>query len=353
MLLIAAVIALAWANSPFRGAYVGLWNHPSVHFGINDGLMTIFFFVVGLEIRREMHEGELRDLRRAALPVVAAVGGMIVPALIYFAINAGRPSVSGWGVPMATDIAFAVGALALMGKRVTPSMRILLLALAVIDDVGAIIVIAVFYAADLAPLGFAIAAAGIAAIAGLQKLKVRHAVVYALPAAIVWVGLWKAGIHPTLAGVVVGLMTPVAVIERLVRLLHGWVAYAIMPVFALANAGVTLGSASFEGDGMRVFQGVVLGLAIGKPAGIVGLSWAMRQAGLVTLPAWSQIGVVGAVAGIGFTMALFVAQLAFPPGALLETAKLAILVGSALAAVIGFVGSRALSLDAETTARPS
>ena len=403
VLLGVAIVALAWANSPWRALYEGLWHTPlglrlgplaferDLHFWINDGLMTVFFFVVGLEIRREIHQGELSQLRRAALPIAAALGGMAAPALLYLAFNWGRASASGWGVPMATDIAFAVGVLALLGNRVAPALRILLLALAVIDDVGAIGVIAVFYSAGLAPVGFAVAGGGIAVTLALQKLGVRNASVYILPALVIWAGAYAAGIPPTLAGVVVGLMTPVhawfgvegfldrasqsveqsratggegahsllphldalntarreavSPVERLLHMLHGWVAFGVMPLFALANAGVELGSASFAGDGARVFFGIVIGLVVGKPLGILGLSWLLERGRLVALPTgvrWPQVSLVGAVAGIGFTMALFIAQLAFPPGPLLETAKLAILVGSAAAALVAFLSARFL-----------
>jgi NhaA family Na+:H+ antiporter len=403
VLLGVALLAMVWANSPWRNLYQALWHTPlglrlgpwaferDLHFWINDGLMTVFFFVVGLEIRREIFQGELSQLRRAALPLAAAVGGMIAPALLYTAFNFGRPSAVGWGVPMATDIAFAVGVLALLGKRVVPAMRILLLALAVIDDVGAIGVIAAFYSSGIAPAGLVIVAGGVLAIVALQKLGVRNAAAYLLPALVVWAGAYASGIHPTLAGVVVGLMTPVRAwfgvegfldeasahleqsrtkrdegghallpqldalnlagreavspVERLLHLLHGPVAFGIMPLFALANAGVQLGSASFEGDGARVFLGIVVGLVVGKPIGILGISWALERIRLVALPTavrWPQVSLVGMVAGIGFTMALFIAQLAFPPGPLLETAKLAILIGSALAALLAFAGSRFL-----------
>ena len=401
VLLCVAVVALAWANSPWRDLYEKLWHAPlglrlgpwaferDLHFWINDGLMTVFFFVVGLELRRELYQGELSQLRRAALPIVAALGGMVAPALLYLAFNWGRPSSVGWGVPMATDIAFALGVLALLGKRVAPTMRILLLALAVIDDVGAIVVIAVFYSSGLAPMGFVIAAGGVLAILALQKLGVRNAFAYLVPAVVIWAGAYASGVHPTLAGVVVGLMTPVRAwfgvegfldqasasveqsraksgegahallpqldalsvagreavspVERLLHLLHGPVAFGIMPLFAFANAGVQLGSASFEGDGTRVFLGIVVGLVVGKPLGILGLSWLLERARLVALPTgvrWPQVSLVGCVAGIGFTMALFIAQLAFPKGPLLETAKLAILVGSGLAAALALMGAR-------------
>ena len=343
-LIAATVIALAWASSPWSSSYGELWGRElgawgfdrSLRFWVDDGLMTIFFFVVGLEIRREMHEGVLSDLRAAALPLVAAIGGMLAPAAIFTAFNLGRDGSRGWGVPMATDIAFAVGALALLGRRVTPAARVLLLALAVIDDLGAIVVIAVFYSAGLAPDGLLLVAGGIAAIALLRVVAVRIPALYLLPGVVVWAGLYRAGIHPTIAGVVVGMLTPAAPAASLQQALHRWVAFVIMPLFALANAGLELGAATLSGDALFVFLGIVAGLALGKPIGIafacrlgIGARIAARPQGVSR----ESLAVIGAVAGIGFTMALFTAQLAFPPGPLLETAKLAILVGSLVAAV--------------------
>ena len=367
VLLVAALAALLWANSPWRALYSALWHIPiglrwgsfaferDLHFWINDGLMTVFFFVVGLEIRREIHAGELSEVRRAALPLAAALGGMLAPALIFFALNAGRPSSVGWAVPMATDIAFAVGALALLGKRVTPALRILLLALAVIDDVGAIVVIALVYSADIAAMGFAVLGLGIVAILIMQFLGVRSPLAYIAPGTVIWAGTYMAGIHPTLAGVLVGLMTPVkrwrgreavAPVESLQHALHGVVAFGIMPLFAFANAGVPLGQISFDGDAKWVFWGVTLGLVAGKPIGILVVSRLAAWSGAAALPRgvrWSHVGVVGMVGGIGFTMALFIASLAFPPGPLLETAKLAILCGSGLAGILSlFAGYRIL-----------
>lgn len=402
VLIAAAAIALGLANSPLRDAYAHLWHTPigirfgafaferDLHFWVNDGLMTIFFFVVGLEIRREIAHGELSELRRAALPIAAAVGGMVVPALLFVALNRGGAGHSGWGIPMATDIAFAVGVLTLLGKNVAPALRILLLALAVIDDLGAILVIALFYSQGIDPHGFAVVGAGIGTTLLMQKIGARAPVAYLVPGIVTWAGALVLGIHPTLAGVIMGLLTPVkawfgsdafveraatnideirakapsatehelmphldainaarreavAPVERLQHALHGWVAYGIMPVFALANAGVPLGSATLDGDGLRVFLGVGLGLAIGKPIGVLVASRALVALGAGALPsgvAWKAVSVVGAVAGIGFTMALFVAQLALPPGPLLETAKLGILAGSAVSAIAGFIVGR-------------
>lgn len=413
--MVAAAIALVVANSPLRATVEGLWHAPigfrlgslvferDAHFWVNDGLMTIFFFVVGLEIRREIHRGELSELGRAVLPVAAAVGGMLAPAFIYLLLNAGGVGASGWGVPMATDIAFAVGVLALLGSRVPPALRVLLLALAVIDDVGAILVIALFYSSGFEPVGFVVAAAGIAVIIGMQLLGLRSPWAYVVPAIVVWAGAYSAGIHPTLAGVVVGLMTPVRAwlgperfvaqtlenveqlrqrdgmteqevlphldaveaarreavspVERIQHALHGWVAWGIMPLFALVNAGVPLSGVSLDGDRWRIFAGVSLGLLVGKPLGILAISWAATRSGLARLPSgvgFPQLGLVGTVAGIGFTMALFIAQLAFPAGPLLETAKLAVLVGSGASAVLGLVvGRLVLRAPVDARAAPS
>jgi NhaA family Na+:H+ antiporter len=366
LLLAAALVALIWANSPWRWAYESLLHVPigiriggfaferNVQFLVNDGLMVVFFFVVGLEIKRELYAGELSDARRAALPALAALGGMLVPAGIYFLFNAGTPATSGWGVPVATDIAFAVGILALLGKRVPPALRILLLALAVIDDLGAIIVIALFYSSGVSVSGLAIAAVGILLIVLMQKLGFRSPWSYVLPGLLTWAGVSASGVHPTIAGVVIGLLTPARVwvgreavspVERIERALHGWVAFAIMPVFALANAGVTFGEVRLGGDGATVLTGVVVGLVVGKPVGVLCFSWLAVRARVAALPSgvrWSDVLVVGLVAGIGFTMALFIATLAFPPGPLIEVAKLGILLASGAAGVIGLTTGRLL-----------
>jgi NhaA family Na+:H+ antiporter len=408
LLLAAAALALVWANSPWRESYGALWHTPigvrigdfaferSLHFWINDGVMTIFFFVVGLEIRREIHRGELSELRRAALPLAAALGGMLLPAAVFVALNFGRESIVGWGIPMATDIAFAVGVLTLLGSRVPAALRVLLLALAVIDDVGAILVIAVFYSSGIAVTGFLVLGAGIAAIVAMQALGVRSPWAYVPPGAVVWAGAYAAGIHPTLAGVAVGLMTPVRAwfgreafieradasvaavreheaaderallphleeldkarreavspVERIEYALHGWVAFGVMPLFALANAGVSLGDASFSGESLLVLLGVAGGLVLGKPLGILALSWLAHRLRLAELPpgmTWPQVGLVGVVAGIGFTMSIFIASLAFPAGTNLETAKVGILIASGAAAALAYgLGRSILPVEA-------
>ncbi len=400
VLIAAAVAALAWANSPWSAHYDALWHAPiglragdwelerTLHFWVNEGLMTIFFFVVGLEIRREIHGGELSDLRRAALPLVAAVGGMAVPAVLYAAFNRGGEAAAGWGIPMATDIAFAVGVLTLLGRRCSPALRVLLLALAVIDDIGAILVIALFYSGAIDPVGFGVAGGGVLAVLAMQATALRSPWLYVVPGVAVWWGLYQAGVHPTLAGVVLGLLTPartwlgterfadttrrnietmeagdshevmssldqidkarreaVSPVENILHGLHPWVAYGVMPLFALANAGVAIGGAQLSGAGLWCFVGIVAGLVIGKPLGIAGASLLSARAGLASLPRGASrrgVLVVGAVGGIGFTMSLFIAQLAFPDGPLLATAKLAILVASLTAALVGLAAGASL-----------
>lgn len=404
VLLAAAAVALGWANSPWAGSYHALWQtelhlgvgawsaSTSLHFVVNDVLMAVLFFVVGLEIRRELHAGELSDLRRASLPIIAAIGGMLVPALCYLAISPGGDAARGWGVPMATDIAFAVGILALLGPRVPPGLRVLLLGLAIIDDIGAIVVIAIFYSAGIQLAGLGIAVAGIAAIVALQRFGVRSAIAYAIPAAVIWCGVLWAGIHPTLAGVIVGLLTParawygpqrlldaahqtlgeihehteaaqpnppelagslsrlgraqreaLSPVERMEVVFHPWVAFGIMPAFALANAGVDLGGIAL-GAAPGVALGIAAGLVVGKPIGVMLASALAVKLGIAALPGgvtWRGLMVVGTVAGIGFTMAIFIAGLAFEARPDLHgIAKVAVLSASVLAAVLTLIIGR-------------
>lgn len=364
VLLVAAIAALVWANARWAPSYAGFWDRalqlgPSEvtpRFIVNDVLMTAFFFVAGLELRRERHAGELSERRRAILPVFAALGGMIVPALIYLAFNRGEAS-RGWGVPTATDLAFAVGVLSLLGRRVPASLRVFLLALAIIDDLGAIVIVAVFYARDLAPSGFALALVGVAGIVALQRRSVWRPAAYVVPVVVIWAGLQRAGIHPALAGVIAGLMTPMgrgpwsadatepdAMCSPVVRLesaLHPWVAFGVMPVFALANAGVDLHGLH---GGASIVAGIVAGLVVGKPLGVVAASAIAVKLGLAALPrgaTWRGVALVGAVAGIGFTMALFTAGLAFGDRPELHAvARVALLTGSGIALVITLVYGR-------------
>lgn len=361
VLLAAAVVAIAAANSPFAEAFHAVWTRSiTLHgtpitprFLINEMLMVIFFLVAGLEIRRETHGGELSTLRRAALPVIAALGGMIAPALLFLAINPRSPERSGWGIPTATDIAFAVGVLALLGKRVPSSLRVMLLALAIIDDIGAIVVIAVFYSGRVVWSGLAVAALGVVMALALQRARVVRAFAYVPAGIVMWIGLHHAGVHPTIAGVVLGLLTPPAgepsPLEVLQHRLHPWVAFAIMPLFALANAGVTLHPV--HGNAQYVMLGVGVGLVVGKPLGIMAATFLATRLRLVELPrrvTWSGIAVVAVVAGIGFTMSIFIAGLAFTNAPHLDAAKAGVLAASVVAGCFGLaVGRWALPLPHE------
>jgi NhaA family Na+:H+ antiporter len=324
----------------------------SVQWLINDVLMVIFFFVVGLEIRREINQGVLSTWRGAALPVAAAFGGMVIPALIYLAI-AGQPTTRvGWGIPTATDIAFAIGILTLLGKRVPAALRVLLLALAVIDDLGAIVIIALFYSSAITWSGLLLAALAFAAVLAMRRGGVNAPLLYVIPGLIAWLGVYKSGVHPTIAGVAMGLLTPVtsnddtpSPADRLLEALHPWVAFGIMPLFAFANAGITIDTAPIDATSRGVALAVALGLVVGKPVGILLLSSVSLRMGWASLPnnlRPRHLVVLSIVAGIGFTMALFVAQLAFSDEALLAAAKLGILVASTLAATISVLVGRVL-----------
>ena len=385
VLVVAAVVALVWANSPWKESYVDLWHtRLAIELGdrvlaldlrewINDGLMAIFFFVVGLEIKRELVDGELREPRRAAMPAIAAVGGMVVPGLIYASINAGGSGASGWGIPVATDIAMAVGVLSLLGARIVPSLRLYLLALAIVDDIGAILIIALFYSDDIDMTALAVAAVLVAAVAGARLLGIHAIMVYVVLGVGLWLALHESGVHATLTGVVLGLMTPtapirsrelidadeladvstveaahhtavvarqsVSVVEWLEHLLHPWSSFVIVPLFALANAGVPVTSEALSAAASSpITYGVVLGLVVGKPLGIAAFTWLAARLGIAELPAaatWSAIVGVGALAGIGFTVSLFVTSLAFDDPVLQDEAKIGILAASTIAAVLG------------------
>lgn len=403
VLLIAAAIALIWANSPWAASYFATWHAPlaltlgpwtwstDLHFFVNDVLMTIFFLVVGMEIRREMYNGALADVRQALLPIIAALGGVVVPALIYVALARGDAQLlNGWAIPTATDIAFAVGVLALLGKSIPGPLRIFLLALAIIDDIVAVLIIAFFYSGGLDYSGFGIALVGLVLVLLFNRMGVAAAWAYVVPGAILWLGLLHTGAHPTLAGVVLGLMTPVAMrpaqrhhldvaeqaltrirshaqrgqfevdvlhhelriattaqrdllppVFRLPAMLHPWVAFGVMPIFALANAGVQFGGMDLAATGPHtVFWGVLLALVLGKPLGVFLATFLAVKSGVSPLPEginWRGVLLVGVLAGIGFTMAIFVGGLAFSDAALLSAAKLGILAASATAAIVGLV----------------
>lgn len=374
LLLAAALLALAWANSPWAGQYQGLWHLQAgfglaawlpahdLHFWVNDGLMCIFFLVVGLEIRREIHDGALAQVRVAMLPLIAALGGVLVPALLYLAIGADPTVRRGWAIPTATDIAFAVGVLSLAGRSMPPALRMLLLTLAIIDDIVAIVVIACFYSAGIALAGLAIVAAGVAGVLVLQSLAIERSLAYVLPAAVVWFGMLRAGLHPALAGVLLGLMTPATArcgavgrraapaprlaspLALLEARLHPWVAFGVMPLFALANAGVSLEGLNFSaGAPLAVGMAIVTGLVLGKPLGIVLAIFAAVRLKLGALPdavRWPHIVLLGLLGGIGFTMSIFIAGLAFEDPTLLGAAKVAVLVASTAAAALALLLGR-------------
>jgi Na+:H+ antiporter, NhaA family len=365
VLLLGAAAALIWANADTAG-YASWWGRTLtlgsgdfaitetlVHW-VNDALMTIFFFVVGLEIKRELVTGELRDTRRAALPAVAAIGGMVVPALIYVLLNLGGAGLDGWAIPMATDIAFAVGVLAILGARVPSSLKLFLLTLAIVDDIGAILVIALFYSSGVEPLWLLGGIAVVGLVSVMSRLGVDRPLAYVIPGALLWVCLYEAGIEPTLAGVVLGLLTPALprrgrpVLERLESGLHPVSSFVIVPVFALANAGVVLtGDAIDHALASRVTVGIVAGLVVGKFVGISGATLLALRLRIGRLPddlGLAHIFGVATLGGIGFTVSLFITDLAFR-GQVIDDAKIGVLAASALAAVIGVVVLRIVLRD--------
>ncbi len=399
LLIVATLVALVWVNSPWAAAYDGLWHTDlelrlagfdftrDLHFWVNDALMALFFLVIGLEIKRELLVGELGSPRRAALPVAAAVGGAVVPALIYLAIvGPSAPAARGWGVPMATDIAFSLGVLALLGRRAPLGLRVFLTALAIVDDLLAVLVIAIFYT-DRLDLGAAAAAGGLLLVLlALNALGVRRLAAYAIPGALLWLAVYATGVHPTIAGVLLALTIPArtridgpsyveqagvqllrvaakfrgeagigerhaalwdleditqraqAPMLRLEHALNPWVAFLIVPLFALANAGVRVPADVGAALTQPVVMGVVIGLVLGKQLGITAAAWLMVRSGLASLPSgvgWRHLYGAAWLGGIGFTMSLFVSELAFSDEGLLAAAKLGILVASAIAGLGG------------------
>jgi NhaA family Na+:H+ antiporter len=394
-LLIAAAAALVWANSPFSDSYLRVWQMQFTIVGlrlsllgwINDALMAVFFFLMGMEIKQEIVRGELSDIRHASLPVFAALGGMVVPALIYAGFNHGLPSAHGWGIPMATDIAFSLGVLALI-KGVPAELKVFLLTLAIADDIGAIVVIAVFYTRSLHWNYLLVAALLIGVILLCRRIGYERQIFYAALGFAVWLAVLRSGVHATIAGVALGLIMPVhsnvsfdefselgadtmaefrdaqtagniarasrvlgamdyllqhteSAVERLTRRLHDWVAFLILPLFALANAGIT-----FSAAGWRPFWhssvawGVMLGLVLGKPIGIIVACWVTTKLRLTRLPGaitWPQLASVGVLAGIGFTVSLFIGGLSFADPAQLDAAKTAVLFSSLFAGTAGFI----------------
>jgi NhaA family Na+:H+ antiporter len=357
LLAAAAAFAFVWANTPFAPAYFHMkelalpLGHPSLarslEFWVNDGLMVIFFLLVGLEIKREVLVGELGGLRRAMLPVVAAIGGMVCPAAIYAAANWGTEGIRGWGIPMATDIAFALGVLSLLGRGVPASLKVFLTALAIIDDLGAVLVIALFYSEKLRLVGVGLSVLVVVACFAYGRLGGRRLSVFAALGVVLWYFVLTSGVHPTVAGVLLAMTIPLTADSPLHRLEHGlapWVSYAILPVFALMNAGVTLRGDAAVVSG--VTAGVALGLFVGKPLGIAGFSWLAARAGVVCLPngaGWRSMIGIGLLGGIGFTMSLFINTLAFPHSPLLDQAKVGVLATSAIAAAAGLLVLRSSS----------
>lgn len=401
-LFISVLIAILWANSSFHDSYHHLWeirfavgfdsymlSHP-LHIWINDGLMAIFFFVIGLELKREFMEGELSSLKKASLPMMAAFGGMLVPALIYFFMNKGNAGEHGWGIPMATDIAFALALLSMAGKHIPVSVKVFLSALAVADDLGAVLVIAFFYTANLNFLPLGIAAILLLILIAGNRLGIRNVAFYLFIGIGVWIGFLLSGVHATIAGVLVAFTIPAVTrideklyssnlrqlsydfeqevpnngalitpgqqhtleevklltlaaetpLQKIEHALHPWVAFVIMPLFALANAGIMIGADFFTAIINPVSLGVMLGLIVGKFTGILFFSWLMVKTGLAQLPYqanWKHITGVALLAGVGFTMSLFISNLAFEVPELIEQAKYGILMASLIAGIAGIV----------------
>ena len=360
-LLVATLIALIFANSALSVHYESFLNYPlGVAFGdgqmikptskwINDGLMAIFFLVVGLEIKKELIEGELSSLKKAILPLVGAVGGMLVPALIYLYFNYSDPTaIRGWAIPSATDIAFAVGVISLFGKRIPVSLKIFLLALAVLDDMGAVIIIAVFYTEQISVTPLLLAGLSVLILLLMGRLKVASTSLYLLVGFFLWLCVLKSGVHATIAGVTLGLLIPLSVFNSkkeslcvaLEHYLKPWVNYFIMPVFAFANAGVVLSGITPQSWLEPVTMGIMLGLFVGKQLGIFSFVWVAIKLKIGDKPhhaTWAQLYAVSIIAGIGFTMSLFIGILAFPDPSWQTDVKLGVLSGSLLSAVLGYL----------------
>ncbi len=403
LLMFCIVLALVWANSPWADSYTDLWQttlslslgsfslSKSLHLWINDGLMVVFFFVVGLEIKRELLVGELSTPQRAALPLAAALGGMVAPAAIYLLLNAGGAGMRGWGIPMATDIAFALGILSLLGRRAPLTLKVFLTALAIVDDIGAVVIIALFYTAEISWLSLAVGGGFLLVLLAANRAGVRQPLLYALLGVGLWLAFLKSGVHATIAGVLLAMTIPprtaidaeeflakgtaylqnferstkpgksilsnseqrAAVqaleiacqevespLQRLEHALHPWVAYAIMPLFALANAGVSLAGNTVASITDPVALGIVGGLVIGKQLGVMAAAWLVIRTNLAAWPGrvtWRQLYGAAWLAGIGFTMSLFISSLAFGTGPFQDTAKVGVLAASILAGLGGWL----------------
>ena len=371
-LFLAAILAMVVVNSPLAGIYSGLWQTPvEVRVGaleiakplflwVNDGLMAVFFFLIGLEVKREIIEGELSSFDKAGLPIVAAIGGMAIPAMVFVGINWDMPAnLTGWAIPAATDIAFALGVLALLGNRVPVALKVLLLAIAIIDDIGAILIIALFYTADLSLMALLLGAVAVVALFLLNRLGVMRVAPYILIATVLWVCVLKSGVHATLAGVVAALAIPLrgqgegqSPLKHLEHILHPWVAFMVLPIFAFANAGVDLSGISVADLMAPLPLGIAMGLVVGKQVGIFGFAYAATATGLVKKPeeiSWLQLYGLACLAGIGFTMSLFIGTLAFGDGAQMEQVKLGVIVGSLVSGLLGYL---LLRLSGQAKAEP-
>lgn len=371
LLVIAAALAMIIANSPWGVHYTNILAtevivgvkesniellqsfaiYKPVLLWVNDGLMAVFFFMVGLEIKRELIKGQLSDRRQVVLPIAAAIGGIAVPALIYAAINSTNPdqtAMDGWAIPAATDIAFALGVLSLLGKRVPAALKLFLLTLAIIDDLGAIIIIALFYTQELSLMSMAIAAFAVAGLFALNRMRVYTVTAYFILGLIMWVAVLKSGVHATLAGVVIAFFIPlhkpagesVSMAEKLEHDLHKGVAFIILPVFAFANSGISFSGTQISDVFGPISMGIALGLLLGKPIGVMFASWLVIKLGIAKLPEgvnWSYLFGVSLLAGIGFTMSLFISSLAFIDGSGMNADRIGIFLGSTLSAILGYM----------------
>ena len=364
VLIVATLMALILSNtvvSPYYQAFLHipveirigpLHLDKSLYHWVNDGLMAVFFLLIGLEVKREMLEGHLSSWGGVALPGIAAVGGMAVPALIYLALNRDDPvAVQGWAIPTATDIAFALGILSLLGRRVPASLKIFLMALAIIDDLGAIVIIAIFYTSELSALSVGVALAALLVLVGLNLFGVYRKAAYFIVGTVLWVSVLKSGVHATLAGVALAFTIPLnatgedgrplSPLKEIEHDLHFWVAFLILPLFAFVNAGVAFTGISLGQMAGAVPLGILLGLFLGKQLGVFGLSWMAIRLGIARLPegsSWRQLYGVSVLTGIGFTMSLFIVSLAFQDDSLFQyTDKLAILVGSFVSGIVGYL----------------
>ena len=416
VLLAAALLAVIWANSPWSESYEDLWTHvivldlgifsieESAHRWSSDGLMVLFFFVVALEIKRELVHGELSSRRKAMLPVAGALGGMVLPAAIYLLFNAGGQGERGWGIPMATDTAFALGVLALVGRRIPAEVRVFLLALAIVDDIGAILVLAVFYTESVSVAALAIALLLLALIALMNRIGVTSLTPYFVVGAFIWVAFLKSGIHATIAGVMLGALAPAtpylakdifmeragallrrlktatmqddqegaetvlgeieelttaveAPVDRLVRILQPWISYGVVPIFALANAGIVItGDAVRDAATSSVTFGIILGLLVGKAVGITSVAWLAVRFGIASMPRrmnWLQLASIGMVAGMGFTVSLFFTEISFGGVAPTSDAKMGIFSASIVAGVLGYLMLRWSWRDAKPEKTPA